>query len=67
MYREKSKFVREKWKMTFSFNVQFNGSAINLLVSRDEAILGPNHLQPTCCFARPDAIGYSQVANYLRQ
>jgi hypothetical protein len=28
--------------MTLSLNVQFNGSAINLLVSRDEGTLGPN-------------------------
>jgi hypothetical protein len=46
VYREKSKFVRKKWKMTLSLNVQFNGSAINLLVSRDEAALGQSHRQP---------------------
>jgi hypothetical protein len=28
MYGEKSKHVREKWKMTLSLNVQFNGSAL---------------------------------------
>jgi hypothetical protein len=28
--------------MTLSLNVQFNGSANNLLVSRDEATLGPS-------------------------
>jgi hypothetical protein len=44
VYREKSKSVREKWKMMVSVNVQFNGSALNLVVSRDEAILGPSDL-----------------------
>jgi hypothetical protein len=40
VYREKWKFVRKKWKMTLKINVQFNGSVINLLVSRDEASRG---------------------------
>jgi histone-lysine N-methyltransferase SETMAR len=31
--------------MTLSLNVQFNGSAINLLVFRDEVTLGPTHEQ----------------------
>jgi hypothetical protein len=31
--------------MTLSLHVQFNGSAINLFVSRDEATLGPGHEQ----------------------
>jgi histone-lysine N-methyltransferase SETMAR len=42
VYREKSKFVRKKWKMTLSLDVQFNESAINLLVSRDQATLSPS-------------------------
>jgi hypothetical protein len=40
VYREKSKSVRKKWKMTLRLHAQFNGFAINLLVSRDEATLG---------------------------
>jgi hypothetical protein len=32
-------------KTALSLNVKFNGSVINLLVSRDEATLGPNHEQ----------------------
>jgi hypothetical protein len=40
--REKSKFVRKKWKMTLSLNAQFNRSTITLIVSRDEATLGPS-------------------------
>jgi hypothetical protein len=47
VYREKPEFVRKKWKMTLSLNVRFNGLVINLLVSRDEATLGPSHLQPS--------------------
>jgi hypothetical protein len=39
--------------MTLGLNVQFNRSAINLLVSRNEVTLGPSHLQRTCCCARP--------------
>jgi hypothetical protein len=42
VYREKSKDVRKKWKMTFSLNVRFNGSVINLLGFRHEATLGPS-------------------------
>jgi hypothetical protein len=42
VYREKSKFVRKKWKMMLGLNVQFSGSVINLLVSRDEATLVPS-------------------------
>jgi hypothetical protein len=36
----KIEICEEKWKMTLSLNVQFNGLVINLLVSRDEATLG---------------------------
>jgi hypothetical protein len=53
--------------MTLNLNVQFNGSAINLLVSRGEATLGPRTLQRTCCCARPRCDGYSTATNYLRQ
>jgi transposase len=42
VYREKSKFVRKKRKMMLSLNLELNGPAINLLVSRDEATLGPS-------------------------
>jgi hypothetical protein len=37
---EKIEICREKWKMVLNLNVQFNGSAIGLVVSRDEATLG---------------------------
>jgi hypothetical protein len=40
--REESKFARKKWKMTLSLHEQFNGSAINVLASRDETTLGPS-------------------------
>jgi hypothetical protein len=38
----KIEICEKKWKMTLSLNVQFNGPAINLFVSRDEATLGPS-------------------------
>jgi hypothetical protein len=53
--------------MTLSLHISFNGSAINLLISRDEATLGRSHQQQICCYARPDTVGYSTVTNYLRQ
>jgi hypothetical protein len=50
-----------------SLNVQFNGSAINLLVSRNEAPLGQSIDNDLVAVLGPDAIGYSTVTNYLRQ
>jgi hypothetical protein len=44
---EEIEICEEKLKMTLSLNVLFNGSAINMLVSRDEATLGPSHLEPS--------------------
>jgi hypothetical protein len=43
----KVEICEEKRKLTLSLNVQFNGSGINLLASRDETTLGPSHLQPS--------------------
>jgi hypothetical protein len=54
-------------KMTLSLNVQFNGSAINLLVSRDEATLRQSNDNELVAVLGPDAIGSSTVTNYLRQ
>jgi hypothetical protein len=63
---EKIEVCEEKRKMTLSLKVQFHGSAINLLVSRDEATLGRIHLQLVAVLGS-HLIGYSTVTNYLRQ
>jgi ribulose bisphosphate carboxylase small subunit len=50
VYREKSKFVREKWKMTLDLHVQFNGSAVqaiyNLATDREQIWLRPGKIPP---------------------
>jgi hypothetical protein len=53
--------------MTLSLHVQFNEPTINLLVSRDEATLGPIHLQRLCCCVRRRCDRLPTVTNYLRQ
>jgi hypothetical protein len=63
----KIEICEEKRKMMLSFNVQFNGSAINLLVSRDEATFGQAISNELVAVLGPDAIGYSTVTSYLRQ
>jgi hypothetical protein len=53
--------------MTLSLNVQFNGSAINLFISRDEATSAQAIYHEPVAVLGSDAIGYSTVTNYLRQ
>jgi hypothetical protein len=67
VYREKIEICEQTRKTTFNLNVQLNGSAINLLASRDEATLGPSRRQRTVAMVGPDAIGYSTVTNCHRQ
>jgi hypothetical protein len=43
----KIEIYEEKMEMMLNLNAHFNGPAINLLVSRDEATLSPSHLQPS--------------------
>jgi hypothetical protein len=67
VYREKLKPVRKKWKMTLSFNVQFNGSAINLLVLAMKRLSVQANDNEFVAVPGPDVISYSTVTNYLRQ
>jgi translation initiation factor RLI1 len=67
VYKEKSQFVREKWKMTLSLRVQFNGSVINLLVFAMKPLSAQAIDNELVAVLGPDAIGCSTVTNYLRQ
>jgi hypothetical protein len=64
---EENWFLEKKWQMTLSLNVQSNGSAIDLLVSRDQRTFGSAVRNEFVTVLGPDAIAYSTVTKHLRQ
>jgi hypothetical protein len=53
--------------MTSNPNVEYNGPAINCLVSRDERLVSLGIHNDLVFVLGPDALGYSTVTKYLRQ